>query len=419
MSSRRRFLKQGFLASNALLWTGMKSDGQIPMPSLDQLEQKPEAYWAELRKQFPLKKELHFLNNGTMGPSPMQVVKTVQESEMHLNVEGKYGGWEDTFKPLAEFVGAKEEEVSLTRNVTEGINIVAWGLAFEAGDEIIVSNHEHVGNALPWLNRARVDKLNVKVLDYNLSDEALLDQLKKLITKKTKLIALPHIPCTTGRIMPIKEIGEIAKQHNILYFLDGAHGAGMTDLNFAELNCDFYASCSHKWMLGPKGTGFLLIKKEKLDLVDPRFVGGYSDKGWTLLTQNPHIDAWVDKASRYFYGTQNPSIYKGVVSAIDFLNSMGKPVILNRIKELNDHLYKRLNEVGGLEIITPEHARGGVISFRIPGKDFNEAYRHFHSKSFVIRAVPECEVNCLRVSTHIYNSFEEIDSFAETLKEYR
>ncbi|TNE79072.1 MAG: aminotransferase class V-fold PLP-dependent enzyme [Bacteroidetes bacterium] len=419
MSSRRRFLKQGFLASNALVWTGFNTEAGIPMPLQSRLEDKPEAYWTELRKQFPLKAGHHFLNNGTMGPSPMQVIKAVQDSELYLNTEAKYGGWEETFKPLSAYVGAQEEELCLTRNVTEGINIIAWGLDLKSGDEIIVSNHEHVGNALPWLNRARVDKLNVKVLDYNLSDDALLEQLKKLITPKTKLIAIPHIPCTTGRIMPVKEIGEIAKKNNILYFLDGAHGAGMTDLNFAELNCDFYASCTHKWMLGPKGTGFLLIKKDKLDLVDPRFVGGYSDKGWTLLTANPHIEEWQDKAARYFYGTQNPSLYKGVVSAVDFLNEIGKTKVVARIKQLNDHLYSKLEEVGGLDILTPKNAHAGIVSFRIPGKDFNEAYRHFHHKHFIVRAVPECDVNCIRVSTHIYNSFQEIDSFAETLKEYR
>src|SRR5690606_14532422 len=130
---------------------------------------------------------------------------------------------------------------------------------------------EHVGNALPWLNRARVDGISLKVLDLTLPLEQMLKTLESYIGKNTKVIALPHLPCTTGRVMPVKEISAMAKRKGILKFVDGAHGPGMLDIDLHDLGCDFYASCCHKWLLGPKGTGFVYIKKEHLEKVDPKF----------------------------------------------------------------------------------------------------------------------------------------------------
>lgn len=415
MSSRRNFIKQGFLATNALLLPNLATEAKSTLPSQKSLAENPDFYWKSLRKSFPLKPEITFLNNGTMGPSPWPVIQASYLSDIEINDTAHYGGWNAAVKALAKFVNAEESEIALTHNVSEGINIIAQGLPLKSGDEIVVSNHEHVGNALPWLNRARIDKLTVKVLDYNLPDDKLLEQLDSLCSKKTKVIALPHIPCTNGRVYPINKFGELAKKYGAFFFVDGAHGAGMTKLDFSQLNCDFYASCSHKWMLGPKGTGFLYIRKDKLDSVNPRFVGGHSDSGWDVLSGNPHIDGWMPQANRFFYGTQNTSNYKGVVAAIDFLTAIGMDNVTSRIKELNDHLYKKLLEIDTITLLTPENAKAGIVSFKPQGKEYKDIYNRLMEQKIVIRAVPENNINCLRVSTHIYNSFEEIDSFVNAL----
>lgn len=367
---------------------------------------------------FSLEKGRTFLNNGTMGPSPKPVVKAVMESMERVNSHAEYGGWDAAIDSIAKYFNAEPDEICLTHNVTDGINIIAQGLPLKAGDELIISNQEHVGNALPWLARAQRDGLQVKVLDLTLPDKELLEMLSGLIGPKTRVIALPHIPCTNGRITPVDEIGKIAREKGIFYFLDGAHGAGMLNLDFAQLNCDYYATCTHKWMLGPKGTGFLFIRKGSLDNIQPVFAGAYSDNGWNLIDGNPRIEGWSQKASRFFNGTQNKSLYAGVTAAIEFHAAIGKEVIAKRIRELNDHLYVQLEKIEGIQLITPKDQRAGICSFTFADKDFHD-FQHFCMKRhIIIRIVPENEVNAIRVSTHIYNQKEEIDTFVATLKDF-
>lgn len=319
---------------------------------------------------------------------------------------------------IADYFGAQEDEICLTHNVTDGINIIAQGLPLKAGDEVIVSNQEHVGNALPWLSRARRDKLTIKVLDLTLEKNLLLETLEKMIGPKTRVIALPHIPCTNGRVIPAQEIGEIAKKHGLYYFLDGAHGPGMLDLDFSKMNCDFYATCTHKWMLGPKGTGFLFIRKEKLEEVSPVFAGASSDSGWNLIDGNPRIDGWADTASRFFNGTQNRALYDGVIEAINFHEKLGKKKIASRIKNLNDTLYLKLLAQDGIQVITPQDERAGIAAFTFKDHDYMKFQQFCIPRNIVIRVVPENEVNAVRVSTHIYNSYEEIDTFTQTLHDF-
>ncbi len=374
--------------------------------------------WKKIRKEFELDKKQIFLNNGTIGPSPLVVTEAVVNSLREVDRTATYGGWETATNVIARFFGTLEEEICLTHNVTDGINIVAQGLPLKEGDEIIISNQEHVGNALPWLARAQRDKLVVRILDLTLPNEELLDALNKLILPRTRVIALPHIPCTSGRILPVEEIGVIAKEKNLFYFLDGAHGPGMLDLDLGRMNCDFYATCTHKWMLGPKGTGFLFIRKDKLPSITPIFTGAYSDTGWNLIDGDPRIFGWSQVASRHLNGTQNRSLFDGVVAAIAFHEKIGKQKIAARIRELNDHLYSHIATIRGIKIITPIVERAGLCSFTFDNRDYLDFQRYCVDRNIVIRAVPENEVNAIRISTHIYNSTEEIDTFVGTLTEY-
>lgn len=394
---------------------GIAGTGEVPEPDLESLENDD---WKKIRKEFELDKKQLFLNNGTMGPSPRVVTEAVVNSLREVDRTASYGGWETAIHEIARFFGALEEEICLTHNVTDGINIIAQGLPLKEGDELIISNQEHVGNALPWLARAQRDKLVVRVLDLTLPNDELLPALNKLIGERTRVIALPHIPCTNGRILPVEEIGVIAKENKLFYFLDGAHGPGMLDLDLGRMNCDFYATCTHKWMLGPKGTGFLFIRKDKLQSITPIFTGAYSDTGWNLIHGDPRIFGWAQVASRHLNGTQNRSLFDGVIAAIAFHEKIGKQKIAARIRELNDYLYSHIATITGIKIITPITERAGLCSFTFDSRDYLDFQRYCTDRNIVIRAVPENEVNAIRISTHIYNTTEEIDTFVRTLTEY-
>lgn len=183
-----------------------------------------EAYWRAVREAFPLAKDWAYLNNGTLGPSPYPVIEAVHAGMMEGDRLGLYGGYEETAKKLAAFVGAADDEIALTHNVTEGINIGCWGVPLKRGDEVIVTTHEHVGNAFPWLNRQKLHGIVLRAYTPAATADETLNRIAALINKKTRVIATPHIPCTQGQVLPVKEICRLAREKGLYALIDGAHG---------------------------------------------------------------------------------------------------------------------------------------------------------------------------------------------------
>ncbi len=385
-----------------------------------EIDSDDETYWSNVRQMFPLSKDWTYLNNGTFGPSPYPVIQAVHNGMMDQDRDGNYGGYDSTPGKLAKFLGANDDEIALTHNVTEGINIACWGVPMQKGDEVILTTHEHVGNALPWITRQRLEGIVIKKYTPASTAEETLNRIAALITKKTRVIATPHIPCTQGQVIPIKRICRLAKEKGIYTLIDGAHGPGMMPINLHDIGCDTYASCSHKWMLGPKGTGFLYVRKEMQDKIVARFGGGGSDNGkWDLMTNPVTEGGYAPSAHRYFGGTQANALYTGVNAAIDFINTIGQENIYRRIKYLGGYTQHRLLSFGHkIELLTPteERSRCAVNGFRIKGVDYHKFYDLCAENKIRIRAVPENGINSLRVSTHIYNSMEEVDKLMDLIK---
>lgn len=424
MNNRRNFIRNGLLLAGAAGLTGKSLLGaaafqpesaHMPLPAEGG---KPgEDYWKLLRAQFPLSKDRIFLNNGTVGPSPYAVLHEVQQDMLEVDSSGRYGGHEETaIKALAGFLNTSETEISLMRNVTEGINVVCWGLPLKAGDEVIMTGHEHVGHAAPWLNRVKLHGITVKILKLGKTASETIDNLMPLLGKKTKVISVPHIPCTIGQILPVKEICSIARARGIYSFLDGAHPPGMLKTDLKDIGCDMYAGCCHKWMLGPKGTGFLYVSEAMRDTVQVYYGGGGFDTGWDMLSNPPALKGYVASGHRYYYGTQNPSLLKGVVKAIEFQNAVGREHIENRIRTLATYLQEELLKLSSdIEMLTPveDISRGAQVAFRIRNREVSRLQTQCGEKKIITRYVPENNINCLRISTHIYNSYEDINSFLQ------
>lgn len=376
-------------------------------------------FWKNLRKQFPLKEDLIFLNNGTNGIVPNVVLNRVSESLLHTNKNAIYGGGtEKLLEELAVFLNVEKEEVGLSHNVTEGNNIICWGLPLKKGDEVLISDQEHVGNALTWLNRQKVEGIVVKSFSALHETDIILENIKKGITSKTRVITLPHILCTTGQIMPIKEICALAKEKGIYTVIDGAHGPGMLQMDLKDLGCDAYTSCGHKWMLAPAGTGFFYLRKELLNEVQAKFVGAHSDLGWDI---NKGISEYYPSAHRYYYGTQSAALYEGLTEAIHFHRSIGTDLVEKRCKELANHLYDGLlnlnSKVNILSSKDPKN-RGGIIGFKFKEKASLDFYKFVFNKGYKVRIVPESNLDSLRVSTHVYNSIDEVDGILKLIKEF-
>jgi selenocysteine lyase/cysteine desulfurase len=419
MKSRRSFL-QNLTATLALPALSGFRFSDKKSPNLVDFSLQGEDFWTQIRSSFPLTQDRVYLNNGTFGPAPFSVLEALRISQESINTSGEYGSSDPERIVLASYLGIKVSELSLTHNTTEGINIMVWGLPLKAGDEVILTTHEHAGNALPWLNRAKLDGIVLRTFEPKSSQQENLDLIKSLVNSRTKVIGIPHVTCTTGLVFPIREISDFARTRNIYTAIDGAHGAGTFDLDLHDLGCDFYAGCYHKWMLGPSGTGFLYVKEDKLEELQAIQIGGHTDKGWDMTQNPPVFEGLVDTAHRYDYGTQSKSLYVGVAAATDFHLQIGKAKIEARIRELNEFLYQGLLEIGNeIELLTPleSASRISLVSFRPRKLTYQQVGAALSKAGFRIRQVPEGGVNAIRVSTHIYNSKEELEAFLKATKQ--
>jgi L-cysteine/cystine lyase len=376
-----------------------------------------EHFWQVVRDQFPLRREPLFLNNGTMGPSPFVVIDAIKNEIAEVERTARYGGWEDVRPKIATFMNARVEEISLTHNVTEGINVVACGLPLQRGDEVIMTDHEHAGNALPWLARARRDGIVIRPVTLAPTAAEILNRIDSLITPRTKVIAVPHVTCTIGQVLPAKEISTLGHDKGLWVMIDAAHTPGMLSLDVKALGCDFLASCGHKWMMGPKGTGFLYVREEVQDVLEPHWVGGGVDTGWDIRKGTMQFRK---DAHKYDFATQNSAIYVGLGAAVDFLYHIGMENISRRGQSMAVHLRTQLAALGDrIELLTPneEGGYGSIVAFRPKNRPFDELYKTLIEKHKIItRMVPENGLNCNRVSTHVYNNFEEVNRFAEIMQ---
>ena len=393
-------------------------------PPLDQpwpdVDADDEQFWRFIRLQFPLTEERIYLNTGGLGASPYAVIDAVKAKMDELEKISETGHTEQLWKEIkssaAQMLGCDPEEIAFTRNATEGINIVCNGLLMKSGDEMVTSTHEHVGNAVPWLAKLKRDGIIIKLFEPSTrSAQENIDRIGRLITKKTRFISIPHATTTTGQILPVKEISALAKSKNIWLFVDGAQTAGMFPFDLHELGCDAYATSGHKWLLGPKETGILYVRKDMLDVVQPKFVGAYSDNGFDLAkgTLNLH-----PTAQRYEYGTVSIPLRVGLGAAIEFLHRIGMENVWKRDQALSTRLFNGLREIPFVEVLSPANSaeRSAMVTFRHEKLPFLELQRHLDSYKLRTRGVGEGGVDGLRISTHIYNTFEEVERVLEAVK---
>lgn len=418
--SRRGFIRTvtGGVVGGAVLYAFPPDARAKYILALDQaVDGEDESFWEFVRTQFPLSHDITYLNNGTIGVSPFVVIDAIRTEMEDVDRTGRYGGWEAARPKLAALVNASEGEIALTHNVTEGICVVAAGLPLKAGDEVILTDQEHAGNAIPWLARARRDNIVIRYFSPAPQAALTLERINALITPRTRVIAVPHITCTTGHVLPGKAISRLGKDKGIWVMLDAAHTPGMMNVDVKDLGCDFFASCGHKWLLGPKGTGFLYVRKEMVEVLEPHWVGGGVDAGWDVrkgtLTLRPD-------AHRFDFATQSSALYVGLGAAVDFIHHLGQENVSRRGRALAGRLRSRLAELGDrIEILTPseEGGYGSVLGFRLKNYPFDKLQQMLAEKHHIItRAVPENGLNSNRLSTHVYNTPAEVDRVADIIR---
>ncbi|MCX6565464.1 MAG: aminotransferase class V-fold PLP-dependent enzyme [Candidatus Aminicenantes bacterium] len=304
---------------------------------------------------------------------------------------------------MARFLGrtCRKEDLALISTATEGINMIVNGLSLAKGDEVITSTHEHVALKCALLNRMQRDGIVLRLFDPDLKDG--------------RGNVISHLTCTTGQQFPVKEIAALAREKGIRFALDGAQAPACIPFDIVECGADFYTSSMHKWMMGPKRTGFLYIRQGMLDTLRPMTVGAGSSSRHDLKTG---IFEFESSAQRFEYGTQNEALFYALGTSIDFIEAIGSDRVFRYSRDLAEKFYAGLREIPGVEILSPEEEayRSPMISFRLPGRDLCAINEHFSSEHIRVRIVSENDLNSVRASFFICNTCADVERTLSSVK---
>ncbi len=390
----------------------------------------------QIRSQFPILhqqvngKPLIYFDNAATNQKPKQVIDALAryyENDnanihrgIHTLAERATKAYEATRQAMQAFVHAKhEEEIIFTRGVTESINLVAssYGRAFlQAGDEVIISGLEHHSNIVPWQLICEERKAILKVIPVTEIGELDLDAYKKLLSAKTKVVAVNHASNSLGSINPVKKIIELAHQVEAVVLIDGAQAAAHLPIDVQELDCDFYCISSHK-MYGPTGTGILYGKKDLLEKMPPYMGGGEMIKEVTFAKTT-----YNDLPYKFEAGTPNIGDVIALNEAVNFIHALGKENIAAYEHELLVYAAARLSSIQGVRLIGTAKEKVSVQSFVIDGIHHFDIGQMLDARGIAVRTGHHCTQplmdrlgieGTVRASFSVYNTKAEIDQLAE------
>ena len=378
-----------------------------------------------IREQIPVCQKLVYVNTGWSGPSPVVVVEAIKA---RLDYEMGQGpatpevldsGREiedQARRAVANLLNATPEEICLTKNTTEGINIVINGLTWSQGDEIITCSLEHSSVLVPsyfqqWRHGALV---KVVPLAGNEGPDAILAKMEASITHRTRLVFLSHIQYSTGLRMPVEEIRRITKDRGIMLLLDGAQTAGHISLDMKELDCDFYAIPGQKWLLGSEGVGALYIRRDMIPQVQPVHVAGRA----VLPDQGPeNMEPEIASIDKFLGTSTSTALQAGMLEAIRFVQEAGVEEIEERDLDLASQLKQSLGETPGVKVLSPleRGSSSGLVSFAINGIEPEDAVtRLWERHRIVARQVGF--PSGIRVALHFFNTEEEVGQVVEAVR---
>lgn len=374
-----------------------------------------EKYWRKVQRGFVLTKGLRYFNNGSLGTCPDYVVNATNKFRSTLDsFPSKYmwGGWdsnkEQIRKKAAEMLGVSEETIALIHNTTEGMNLIASSMDLQAGEQVLLSNHEHTSARIPWKYWQETKGIELKTVDLPLipkTKEEVVDRFRKALTPKTRVISIVHLTNTNGMILPVKEISEMAHEKGVLVAVDGAQSMGMFKINLDALGCDYYTSSSHKWLFSPKGVGIFYARKESQSKLKPLIVcRGYEDETIRRLEN---------------YNTRNLPELLGLGAALDYRSQIGEERIQKRVYALKKYFRDSLADDRRFVFKTPESddLSAGIQTVELVEHTSGTVKRKLSSDYQIdCRPMSSHDINGLRISLAIFITKADVDYLVSALK---
>ena len=315
---------------------------------------------------------------------------------------------------VAETINATPEEIVLTENTTIGINIVANGIDWKPGDNVLLSTHEHPGNRLTWYNLADRHDVELRFATLYNDHGRTLEEMDQLIDERTRLVSVSHVSRRTGLRLPGRSICDLAHGKDTPVLYDGAQSYGAIPIDVRELDCDFYSFCGHKYIMAPQGTGGLYIRKDRIEWLRPSWIGSHSQKNFD---QVGNMDL-LDEARRFEFATRSVPDQAGFGKALDIWAGLGWDTVFVGIAAYTDRMKSALGEIPGLVLETPlpYDDSSGIVTFHVPGLESGPMAESLREKEKVLVSPLEFAPESTRVSTHVFNSEEDLDRLTSGIR---
>jgi L-cysteine/cystine lyase len=388
------------------------------------LRQADQAKVAALRDALPATGAGIYLNTGTAGPLSVEAAAAMREYEdMELRTgRGDLPGWEAFLERmdecrgvLAAMIGAGPESIALTHSTTDGMNVGSWAIDWRPGDRVLTTNAEHAGllGPLAAIRAAHGVELDIVDVEGGADEDLVLERIAAALTPRTRLVSLSHVLWTNGAILPVAEIGRLARARDAWFLLDAAQSVGAIPVSAAEIGADFIAFAGQKWLLGPEGTGGLWASPRAIAEASQSAAGYLSYASLDLAASG---ELWGD--ARRFEATtfHRPSVI-GLARSVGWLEMyVGLAWAFARAALLTRQAADGLAAIPGVSLLTPRGTMATLVTFRVAGWTSDEVWAELSARIFAItRTIPA--IDAVRISVGFFNSEEEIDRFVAAVAE--
>ncbi|MFT6321317.1 MAG: selenocysteine lyase/cysteine desulfurase [Granulosicoccus sp.] len=371
---------------------------------------------------------IHFNNAGCSLP----VKESIDIITEYLQLEATLGGYEvknkyehiinEFYTEAARLINAADDEIAIVANASDGINKMLFSIPWEAGDVLLTTEVEYGNCYLNYLKLKEEKGIEIKIVPSDDDGNILLEKMEELISPKVKLIAVTHIPTNSGLIMPAEEIGKIANKHNILYLLDACQSVGHIPVDVKKIQCDFLSTTSRKYLRGPRGIGFIYVRKEVLKKLKPTTLDMVTAH-WKDA-DNYNLDCNIKIFEQW---EKSYALVLGFSKALSYLNNLGVENTWKRIQHLSTYLRSELEKIGGIEVTDIGKNQCGIVTFLVAGIDskdlVNALLQHGINLSASLRfsSVLDMDKRGLegvsRASIHYYNTEDEIDILVDKVEQ--
>ena len=414
--SRRAFLAAaggGLTALSREAFAGLRA---LPSASPEAAAQD-EDFWFRVREAFTIDRNSVNLNSGSVSPAPRTVQTAMHQYWDITNMSPSYyvdemlgPRIEVVRRRLAGAFGCDPEEMAITRNTSESMEIVQLGLDLKPGDEVLTTTQDYPRMLTAWRQREARDGIVLKTVPFPTpprDPEDLIRRIGEAITPRTRVLLICHVTYTTGQIFPVKALCALARERGIETLVDGAHGFAHFPFTRDDLDCDYYATSLHKWLYAPVGTGFLYVRRDKIrDL-------------WPLMAAPLSMREDIRKFEEI--GTHPIAIKGAITEALTFHDGIGAERKAARLRFLRQRWSDRVRNLPGVRVLNSEDPREscGIGALSLEGVDGSELTGHLERRYRIhVRArVVEGELNCIRVTPNVFSTLEEVDFFAEAIEE--